>query len=48
MSEKLPADNFEWDEITSKFDAKIMIKIMIMDIYLKKLLNILRNFKNMQ
>ena len=48
MSEKLPTDNFEWEEITSKFDAKNMIKIMIMDIYLKKLLNILRNYKNMQ
>ena len=47
MSQKLPVNNFKWVEYLSKFNEtlkKIMMKIVMRDIFLKQMLNILKNY----
>ena len=47
MSQKLPVSGFKWKKNMSKFNEefkKIITKIVIKDIFLKQMLNILKNY----
>ena len=47
MSQKLPVDGFKWVEKLSKFNEKFIrsyMKTVIRDIFLKQMLNILKNY----
>ena len=48
MSQKLPVSNFEWVENTSQFNEDFLkntiIKKVMKDIFLKMMLNILKNY----
>ena len=49
MSQKLPVNNFEWIEDTYsliKVSQKTIMKKVIMDIFLKVMFNILKNYRN--
>ena len=47
MSQRLPVSGFKWVEDVSRIDEefiKTMMKIVIKDIFLKQMLNILKNY----
>ena len=49
MSQKLPVNNFGWIEDTSQFNGDFIKTIMekvMKDIFLKLMLNILKNYMN--